>query len=110
MIFSSYWENFAQPIQIQLSKKQKKYSGIFIAFLKSLPNFEQFFKKDERQSLSFSEIIDSKKRGYLIAEKVLFQNSLHRASGWKAPMKYAPEKFYLILCSFWEKMSWIGLS
>ena len=32
--------NLTQPIQMQLSKKEKKFSEIFIAFLESILNFK----------------------------------------------------------------------
>ena len=58
---------FTQHIQRPLSLKQKTFSGYFIAFLKSTRNGEHFQKKGECSSLSISEIIDSKRGGYLSA-------------------------------------------
>ena len=52
-----------QPIQIQLSQKQKSFSEFFHAFSKSKLNFEHFLKKDDTHSCCISEITDSKKRG-----------------------------------------------
>ena len=43
-------ENLTQPIQMQLSKEQKKISQIFIAFLKSILNFKHLPKKDDPRS------------------------------------------------------------
>ena len=51
------------------------FSGFFIAFLKSTWNGEHFEKKGESSSLSISEIIDSKRGGYLSAWKALLQKS-----------------------------------
>ena len=68
-------QTFTQHIQRSLSLKQKTFSGYFIAFLKSTWNGEHFQKKGECSSLSISEIIDSKKGGYLSAWKALLQNS-----------------------------------
>ena len=51
-------DNLMQPIQMQLSKKQKTFSEIFSAFLKSRLNFEHFRKKDDPHSLCISEIAD----------------------------------------------------
>ena len=68
-------QTFTQPVQTPLSLKQKTFSGFFIAFLKSTWNGEHFQKKRESSSLSISEIIDSKKGGYLSAWKALLQNS-----------------------------------
>ena len=60
-------QTFTQHIQRPLSLKQKTFSGYFIAFLKSTRNGEHFQKKRESSSLSISEIIDSKRGGYLNA-------------------------------------------
>ena len=43
-------DNLTQPIQIQLSQKQKTFSQFFFAFLKSILNFKHLPKKDERHS------------------------------------------------------------
>ena len=43
-------DNLTQPIQMQLSRKQKTFSGFFSAFLKSSLNFEHFQKKDDSHS------------------------------------------------------------
>ena len=61
----SYMQNFPQQFQTPLSKKQKIFSGSFIAFLKCAWNLEHFHKKDEYSSLIISEIIDAERRGYL---------------------------------------------
>ena len=66
---------FMQKVHTPLSLKQKTFSGFFIAFLKSTWNGEHFHKKGESSSLSISEIIDSKRGGYLSAWKALLQNS-----------------------------------
>ena len=68
-------QTFTQQVQMLLSLKQKTFSQFFIAFLKYTWNGEHFQKKGESSSLSISEIIDSKRRGYLSARKALLQNS-----------------------------------
>ena len=40
-------DNLTQPIQIQLSEKQKKIFQFFLAFLKSILNFKDLPKKDD---------------------------------------------------------------
>ena len=65
-----------QQVQTPLSLKQKRFCQFFIAFLKSTWNGEHFQKKGESSSLSISEIIDSKRAGYLSAWKALLQNSI----------------------------------
>ena len=42
--------NFAQRIQMQLSQKQKRFSQIFFAFLKSILNFKHLPKKHDPHS------------------------------------------------------------
>ena len=68
-------QTFTQQVQTPLSLKQKTFSEFFIAFMKSTWNGEHFEKKRESSSLSISEIIDSKRGGYLSAWKALLQNS-----------------------------------
>ena len=57
--------NLAQQFQTPLSRKQKTFSGFFIAFLECAWNLEHFQKKDGYPSLIISEIIDAETRGYL---------------------------------------------
>ena len=42
--------NLAQPIQIQLSEKQKIFPQFFLGFLKSVLNFKYLPKKDDPYS------------------------------------------------------------
>ena len=68
-------QTFTQQVQTPLSLKQNTFSRFSIAFLKSTWNGEHFEKKGEPSSLSISEIIDSKRGGYLSSWKALLQNS-----------------------------------
>ena len=52
-----------RPIQLQLSKKQKKLSEFFAVYLKSTSNFEHFEEKDEPDNLRVFEIRDCKSCG-----------------------------------------------
>ena len=45
-----YRDSLTQPIQILLFQKQKTFSELFSAFLKSTLNFEHFQKKDDPHS------------------------------------------------------------
>ena len=45
-------DNLTQPIQVELSQKQKKFSEFSLAFLKAISNFKHLPKKDDRHSLS----------------------------------------------------------
>ena len=62
---SSNMQNLPQQFQTQLSRKQKTFSGFFIAFLKCAWNVEHFQQKDEYPNLIISEIIEAERRGYL---------------------------------------------
>ena len=68
-------QTFTEQFQTPLSLKQKTLYGFFIAFLESTWNGEHIQKKGESFSLSISEIIDSKRGGYLNAWKALLQKS-----------------------------------
>ena len=61
----SNMQNLRQQFQTQLYKKQKIFSGLFIAFLKYAWNLEHFQKRDEYPSLIISEVINAERRGYL---------------------------------------------
>ena len=68
--------NFSQQHEAPLSQKQKRFSGLFLAFLKCALNLEHLEKEDEFSSLVISKIIDSERGGYLNVEKVLLQNTI----------------------------------
>ena len=57
--------NFAQQVQTHLYKREKTFSGFFIAFLKDASNLEHFGKKDEYPSLIISEMMDFERGAYL---------------------------------------------
>ena len=61
----SNMQNLPQQFQTPLSRKQKTFSGFFIAFVKCAWNLEHFRKKDEYPILIVSEIIDAESCGYL---------------------------------------------
>ena len=56
-------DNLKQPIQMQLSQKQKTFADFFYAFLKSILNFTHFAKKDGLYNWCLSGIKGSEKRG-----------------------------------------------
>ena len=56
-------DNLTEPIQMQLSRKQKTFSEFFCAFLKSTLNFEHSQKKDDSHSWGISKITESEKQG-----------------------------------------------
>ena len=56
-------DSLTQPIQMQLSRRQKTFSAFFTEFLKSSLNFEPSQKKDDSHSWAISKITDSEKQG-----------------------------------------------
>ena len=68
--------NFALQVQTHLYKKEKTFSGFFIAFLKCAWNLEYFGKKHEYLSLIISEMIVCERGGYLNVYKVLLQKTM----------------------------------
>ena len=57
-------DNLTQPIRIQLSKKVKPFSEIFVAFQNYLLNFKDLPKKDDPHSWYISGNTDSERNGY----------------------------------------------
>ena len=55
--------NLKQPIQMQLSQKQKTFSEFFFAFLKSILNFKYLPKRDNPRSSCISGNTGSEKYG-----------------------------------------------
>ena len=51
--------NLTIPIQMQLSKKQKNFSGFIPELFKARLNFEHFEKEDDCHRFFISEITDS---------------------------------------------------
>ena len=49
-------ENWRQPIQLQLSKKQKTFSQFFAVFLKTASNFQHVEKKDTIIAYEFPKL------------------------------------------------------
>ena len=55
-------DNLTEPIQIQLSLKEKTLSQFFFAFLKCSLNFEHFQTKDDSHSWGTCKITESEKQ------------------------------------------------
>ena len=56
-------QNLTQPIQMQLSRKEKTFSHFFAAFLKYSLNFDHFLKKDDPHCWCISKITHPEKPG-----------------------------------------------
>ena len=57
--------NLTEQLEAPFSRKQKTFSGFFLAFLKCAFNLEHLRKKDEYPRLVISKTIDSERGGYL---------------------------------------------
>ena len=68
-------QTLTQQVQTPLSLKQKFFLDFLLRFWNLYEMENIFKKKGESSSLSISEIIDSKRGGYLSAWKALLQNS-----------------------------------
>ena len=78
-------QNFQQQLQAALSQKQKISSAIFIAFIKPTSSLEHFKKKGESPSFSISQIIYSKRGGYLNVQNALHQKTFRQFTCSRVP-------------------------
>ena len=69
---SLYRDNLTQPIQILLAQKQKIFSGLISAFLKSKLYFARFQKKDDPHSRYIFQITVSEKGDSRNVSKIPF--------------------------------------
>ena len=58
-------QNLTQQLQTTMSQKQRIFYRISTTYVKSRRSSDDFLKKDESTSLSFYDIIDAEKSGYL---------------------------------------------
>ena len=100
--------NLRQPIEMQLSQKQKTFSELVSAVLKARIDFENFQKEDAPNSWCSSEIIDSRKRGKRNVQKVPYHRPFEEQHGKRDQtlLKSKPHHFYHIYCSLWRQLSW----
>ena len=80
-----YGDNLVQPIDILLSQKQKIFSQIFAAILKSTLKFENFQKKGHAHSRCISQITVSEKGDSINLFKIPFKRSLPQKIWQKGP-------------------------
>ena len=67
-----------QPIQMQLSKKQKTFSLFYSTFLKSKIKFEQFEKKDDVQADVFRKLQTVKDVARQMPKKSCFKRTFEK--------------------------------
>ena len=63
---------------MQISRKLKTFSGLFIAFLKSTLHLEYFERKDHSHSLSVTEIINCETGINFNVQKAIFHARLRQ--------------------------------
>ena len=83
--FLLYRDNLMQPIQMMLSIKQKTFSELFSAYLKSTLNFAHFLKKDDPHSRCFSQITVSETGDSINVCKIPSKRSLPQKTWQKVP-------------------------
>ena len=81
---SLYRDNLTQPIQILLAQKQKTFSRLISAFLKSTLNFARFQKKDDTHSRYISQITVSEKGDSRKSVRSRFKGLFHKKRGKRA--------------------------
>ena len=77
-------DSITQPIQMQLSQKQKEFSGFSLQRLKSSLNFEHFRKQHEPHSWCISDVTDSKKHDRSMSSKSRFRRNFEKQLGKRA--------------------------
>ena len=99
-------ENLLLPIKMQLSKKWKTFSQLFVPFLAFTSNLKHFEKKIILIGNEFPKVPTVKDLGRRLSKKQYFRtpfNSRH-AKGSQMLMKSAWEYFYQNFLSLWGKL------
>ena len=65
---------------MQISRKLKTFSGLFIAFLKFTINLKYFEKKDQFHMLSITDISTCEKGSYLNVPKTICHTTLRQTT------------------------------
>ena len=105
-LFNRY--NLTQPIQMILSQKQKTFSHVFSAFLKSDLNFQHFQKKKRSlMSYVFPKVWIRKKLVSSMSKKSRFNLSFGKQHGKRARtlLKFAWHHLYRIYWSLWMQLT-----
>ena len=102
-------DNLTQPIQMQLSRKQKTFSEFFAAFLKSSLNFEHFQKKKMTSIADvFSKLGTEKSLVWSMPKKSRFKGSFGKQHGKHALtlLKFAWQHLSDIYWLLWRQLSY----
>ena len=98
-----------QPIQLQLSKNEKKISEFFSALFKSRWNFEHFEKKKMTHiPYVFPKLQTAKDVVRQMSEKSRFKRLFDKRDGkpFQTQFKSARPNLYHLYWSLWRKLSW----
>ena len=101
-------DNLTQPIQMQLSRKQKTFSDFFSASLKCSLYFEYFIKKDDLHSWCISDISDPENPLRSMPRRSRFRGSFKKQHGKRAQtlLKCQGQLVYHIYWSLWRQLSY----
>ena len=102
-------DNLTQPIQMQLSRKQKTFSEFFAAFLKSSLNFEHFQQKKMTLIAEvFPKLRTPKNIVTSVSKKFRFKGSFGKQHGKcaKTLLKIAWQELYRIYWSLLRQLSY----
>ena len=101
-------DNLTQPIQMQVSRKEKTFSEFFSAFLKSNLNIEHFQeKKMSAIADGFPKLRTPKNLVRSMSKKARFKGSFGKQHGKRAQtmLKFAFQHLYHIYWSLWMELT-----
>ena len=101
-------DNLTQPIQMQLSRKQKTFSEFFCAFLKSSSNFEHFEKKMTLIADVFPKLRTRKNVNRSMSKKSNFRGSFEKQHSKHAQtlLKFKRQQLYHISWSISRQLTY----
>ena len=102
-------DNLTQPIQMQVSRKEKTFSEFFSAFLKSNLNIEHF--QEKKMSViadGFPKLRTPKNLVRSMSKKARFKGSFGKQHGKRAKtlLKFAWQHRYHVYWSLWRQLSY----
>ena len=101
-------DNLTIPIQMQLSKQQKTFSQLFLAFWKSSSNFKHFQQKDGCHRFCISEISDFKNVVISMSKNSRFRGPFDKQHGkrYRSLLKCGSQHLFHIYWSLSSQLSW----
>ena len=101
-------DNLTIPIQMQLYQKQKTFSQLFPAFLKSRLNYKHFKRREYPHRFCIFEITDSENVVREMAKRSCVRGPFNKQHGRHAQALFKPasQHFYHIHWSLPSQLSW----